>query len=101
MFPGQIKAKYYLWIIIQPCVFEMKIGFDSVFFNWFSQGIITHQHVSSKLGQFNVCVPGDEIILTSNTLVSSGTQVTQTPPWAVPSPAPSKKKITHQPCHSV
>lgn len=57
----------------------MKIGFDSVFLNWFSQGIITHRHVSTKLGQFNVCVPGDEIILTSNTLVSSGTQVTHTP----------------------
>lgn len=91
MFPGQIKAKYYFWIIIQPRAFEMKIGFDSVFLNWFSQGIITHRHVSTKLGQFNVCVPGDEIILTSNTLVSSGTQVTHTPRELFPPPLLQKK----------
>lgn len=37
----------------------MKIAFDSMFFNWFSESIITHWHVSTKLGQINVCVLGD------------------------------------------
>lgn len=56
---------WHLW------AFEVKIGFESVLFNWFSQGIIAHWHVSTKLGQINLSVPGDEISLTSN--ISGGT----------------------------